>query len=510
MFSVGTPATPVRGRAVKAGCSGARSGRIGAHPEPEVPVPDSTPEQAEYDVAVIGAGPAGTAAALRAAELGARVVVLEAARVGGTCVNTGCVPTRVLAKTARMMRETRSAGDYGIEIGTPVLDWAATVRHVHERVDLVRSIKREAQRFEEAGVDLIHEGRARFVDESTLVLDSGRRIRARSIMVCVGGHSRRLPIPGAELATVPEDVLGLTELPRRVAVIGGGNTGAQLVTVFNAFGSEVTLLDVAPRILMTSDSSISEHVASAFERQGVRVRTGIETVSGIERQDDGSLAIAWREGGEDRTAEVDVVIMATGWPADVEDLGLENAGIEVVRSAIPADQYFRTVVPHIFAVGDANGRDMLVQAAQFEAEAAAENAVLGANRRTPQFLLPAGGFTDPDYAGVGFTQEQARERDPQCVVASVPFSNLDRAVIDDRENGFLTLIADRRRELLLGAHAVGENAIEVVQSVTTAMAAGVDLATLANVRFAYPTYSAVIGMAARALLAEPARPTELD
>ena len=225
----------------------------------------------------------------------------------------------------------------------------------------------------------------------------------------------------------------------------------------------------------------------------------------IERQDDGSLAIAWREGGEDRTAEVDVVIMATGWPADVEDLGLENAGIEVVRSAIPADQYFRTVVPHIFAVGDANGRDMLVQAAQFEAEAAAENAVLGANRRTPQFLLPAGGFTDPDYAGVGFTQEQARERDPQCIVASVPFSSVDRAVIDDREGGFLTLIADRRRELLLGAHAVGENAIEVVQSVTTAMAAGIDVATLGGVKFAYPTYSAVIGMAARALLAQPAQ-----
>ncbi|ROQ64868.1 glutathione reductase (NADPH) [Rathayibacter sp. PhB152] len=471
--------------------------------------PGTTAPQ-EYDVAVIGAGPAGTAAALRAAELGAKVVVLEAGRVGGTCVNTGCVPTRVLAKTARIVREARTAGDYGVDVGTPVVDWAATVRHVHARVDKVRSIKREAQRFEEAGVELIHEGRARFVDESTLVLDSGRRIRARSILICVGGHSRRLPIPGAELATVPEDVLALPALPRRVAVIGGGNTGAQLVTVFNAFGSEVTLLDVAPRILTTSDASISEHVAGAFERQGVRVHLGIETVERLERAEDGSIDITWREDGSARSEGVDAVIMATGWPADVEDLGLENAGIEVVRSAIPADQYFRTVLPHVFAVGDANGRDMLVQAAQFEAEAAAENAVLGANRRTPQFLLPAGGFTDPDYAGVGFTQEQARERDPQCIVASVPFSSVDRAVIDDREGGFLTLIADRRRELLLGAHAVGENAIEVVQSVTSAMAAGVDVATLANVRFAYPTYSAVIGMAARALLAEPARPAQLE
>ncbi len=453
-----------------------------------------------YDIAVIGAGPAGTAAALRAAELGASVVVLEAGRVGGTCVNTGCVPTRVLAKAARLMRETRSADDYGIVVDEPRVDWTAVVARVHERVDAVRSIKREAERFAEAGVDLVHEGRARFADDHTLVLDSGRRVRAESILVCVGGHSRRLPIPGAELATVPEDVLSLTELPGRVAVIGAGNTGAQLVTVFRSFGSEVTLLDVAPRVLMASDASISRAIAEALTGHGVDVRTGIDTVERLDRREDGSIRLTWREDGDARAVDVDVVVMATGWPADVEDLGLANAGVEVERSAIPVDRYFRTIVPHILAVGDANGRDMLVQAAQFEGEAAAENAVLGANRRTPHHLLPAGGFTDPDYAGVGLTEEQARDRDPSCVVATVRFAALDRAVIDDRENGFLMLIADRRRELVLGAHAVGENAVEVIQSVTTAMAAGIDVATLAGVRFAYPTYSAVIGNAARALL----------
>jgi pyruvate/2-oxoglutarate dehydrogenase complex dihydrolipoamide dehydrogenase (E3) component len=454
-----------------------------------------------YDVAVIGAGPAGTAAALRAAELGASVVVLEAARVGGTCVNTGCVPTRVLAKTARLIRETRNADVYGVEVAAPTIDWTTTVARVRERVDRVRGIKREAERFAEAGVDLIHEGRARFADDSTLVLDSGRRLTASSILVCVGGHSRRLPIPGAELATVPEHVLDLPTLPRRVAVIGAGNTGAQLVTVFSSFGSEVTVLDLAPRVLMPSDASVSEAVAAAFVEQDIEVRTGIDGVDSLARASDGSITLSWRDSGAAHSADFDAVIMATGWPADVEDLGLEKAGIEVVRSAIPADAYFRTAVPHIFAVGDANGRDMLVQAAQFEGEAAAENAVLGANRRTPHHLLPAGGFTDPDYAGVGLTEQQAREREITCVVATVAFSSVDRAVIDDRETGFLKLIADPRRELILGAHAVGENAIEVIQSVTTAMAAGVDVSTLANVRFAYPTYSAVIGMAARALLA---------
>ena len=456
-----------------------------------------------FDVVVIGAGPAGTAAALRAAELGARVAVLEADRTGGTCVNTGCVPTRVLAKTARLVRDVRIAGGYGIVVGEQAMDWPATVARVRHTVDRVRAIKAEVERFEAAGVELILEGRARFTDATTLLLDSGRTVTADSVIVAVGGHSKRLPIPGAELATVPEHVLDLPELPARVAVIGGGNTGAQLVTVLNAFGSAVTLFDVAPRILMASDEDVSAAVASAFEEQGIVVHTGVETVSSLARAADGAISLAWRAGGHPLSEEFDAVIMATGWPADVDDLGLANAGIETVRSASPVDQYFRSSVPHIFAVGDANGRDMLVQAAVFEGEAAAENAVLDANRRTPHHLLPAGGFTDPDYAGVGLTEAQARERDDRCIVVTVPYSQLDRAVIDDRERGFLKLIADRRRELILGAHAVGENAIEVVQSVTTAMAAGIDVSTLANVKFAYPTYSAVIGMAARALLAEP-------
>lgn len=457
-----------------------------------------------YDVVVIGAGPAGTAAALRAAELGARVAVLEADKTGGTCVNSGCVPTRVLAKTARLMRDVRTADAYGITVGEHHLDWPSTVSRVRQTVDAVRSIKDEARRFEAAGIDLVLEGRARFTDASTLVLDSGRRVRGNSVIICVGGHSRRLPVPGAELATVPEHVLDLAALPARVAIIGAGNTGAQLVTVFSAFGSQVTLLDVAPRILMASDASIGDAVAQAFAEQGVAVLTGIDGVDGLAQTADG-IELGWRAAGSATTGTFDAVIMATGWPADIDDLGLDAAGITPERSAIPVDQYFRTAIPHIFAVGDANGRDMLVQAAVFEGEAAAENAVLDANRRTPHHLLPAGGFTDPDYAGVGLTQTEAKQRDELCIVATVAYTQLDRAVIDDRRRGFLTLIADRRRELILGAHAVGENAIEVVQSVTTAMAAGIDVATLAGVKFAYPTYSAVIGMAARALLAEPSQ-----
>ncbi len=455
------------------------------------------------DVLVVGAGPAGTSAALRAAELGARVAVVDAERTGGTCVNTGCVPTRVLAKTARLMREVRSADAYGITVTEQAIDWRTTVERVRATVDRVRAAKADPGRLEAAGVELLLEGRARLVGPHEVELEgSGRRLTASSIILCVGGHSRRLPVPGAELAVVAEDVLDLPALPRRIAIIGAGNTGAQLVTIFNAFGSEVTLLEVAPRILAGADAAVSADVERAFREQGVRVLTGVEEVTSLEPADDG-IVLTWQGDGAQERATFDTVLMATGWPAAIEDLGLEAAGVRAERGRIPVDEYLRSNVPHVLVAGDANGQAMLVQAAHFEAEAAARNAVLGATRRTPHHLLPSGGFTDPDYAGVGLTEDQARERDRDCLVAHVPFDTMERPIIDDRPRGFLKLIADRRRELLLGAHAVGENAVEVIQAVTTAMAAGVDVATLAKVEFAYPTYSAVIGTAARALLAQP-------
>lgn len=465
--------------------------------------PAATGPQAldRYDVAVIGAGPAGVAGALRAAELGARVVLVEATdRVGGTCVNTGCVPTRALAKAARLMREIRSAGAYGIQVGSPVLDWPTTVSLVRERVALVRDSKADVERLAAAGVELVYDERARFEDAETLVLESGRRVTAASVLLCVGGHSRVLPIPGAELAILPEHILTVPVLPQTVAIIGGGNTGAQVATILDSFGVAVTLLDVAPRILMTSDAQIAATITEEFVKHHIVVKTGIAGVDSLSSSEAGTTVVRWREGDGVHEEPFDAVIMAAGWPVNVEDLGLAEAGVTVERSAIPVDRYFRTSTPHIFAVGDATGRDMLVQAAYFEAEAAAENAVLGANRASPHHLLPVGAFTDPDYAQVGLTEEDARQRDPGCIVAVAPYDRLERALIDDRSTGYLKLIADHRRDLILGAHAVGENAIEVIQAITTAMAAGIDIATLARVKFAYPTYSAIIGVAARALL----------
>lgn len=452
----------------------------------------------DFDVLVIGAGPAGMAAATRAAELGARTAVVERARLGGTCVNSGCVPTRVLAKTARLYREVRTARDYGIVLHEPSVDWPELVQRVRATVDRVLEAKAYNETMQRLNITLL-EGEAVFTAPQEVTID-GRTVTAVAVILCVGGSARRLPIPGAELAALPHEILDLPDLPRSLAIIGGGHTGAQMATIFDALGSKVTLLDLAPRILTTEDDDVSAAVTDGFRSRGVRVDVGIRGVDGIGRHEDGGLEIRWQRDDGAQSARVDAVVMAAGWPANIEGLGLDAAGVTTGRGAIPVDNYLRSSVPHIFVAGDANGTSMLVQAAVFEGETAAENAVLGAQRTTPHHLLPEGGFTDPDYAGVGLTEVKARERDPDCAVVVVPYGAVERPIIDDREQGFLKLVTDRHRELILGAHAVGENAVEVIQAVASAMAAGTDVATLARVKFAYPTYSSIIGHAARKLV----------
>lgn len=479
-------------------------------PQADSPTDSPTDPQAEpptdagetaVDVLVIGGGPAGATAARRASELGARVALVEAEHMGGTCVNTGCVPTRVLAKAARLMREVRTAGVYGIDTGEVRLDWPALAARVRTVISDVERAKDTAERLDDVGVQVIGGEFARFVDPHSVELEpSGRRVRFDTAVVSVGGHSRRLPLPGAEHAVFAEHLLELDDVPASVAIIGSGSTGAQLVTIFNAFGSDVTLMEVADRIMPTADRDVAATLTESFTGHGVEVITGIEGVKAIKATDRGYSVLASR-GGWDREVRADLVVMAAGWPANLEGLGLEHAGVTVDRGAVRVNSYQQSNVPHIFVAGDATGTAMLVQSAESEGEVAAANAVLGPTRNASHGLLPWGGFTDPDVAGVGLTEEQARARDPRCIVATVAYSELERAIIDDRSEGFLKLIADRRRSMVLGAHAAGESAVEVIQAVATAMAAGVDVATLSRVEFAYPTYTAIVGRAAQRLLA---------
>ena len=455
----------------------------------------------DFDVLVIGAGPAGATAALRASALGAQVALVDKRRTGGTCTNTGCVPTRVLAITARLLRDIRGAGAYGIEVSSPKLEWRTTVTRVRQVISDIQNLKRVQDKLRDAGGELFLEGAASFLDAHTVKLaDTGRELKADKIILCVGGKARRPAIPGVEFAITPEEIIDLERLPKSVVIVGSGYTGVQVTTIMNAFGAHVTLLETAPNILPPADADVARALREGFERQGVRVVTGISGIERIELGANNLKRLIYSSHGLQHSLEVDAVILAVGWPAALEDLGTGEIGLETERGFIAVNSYLQTNCDHIFVAGDANGRDMLVQGANFEAEVAAENAVRGAKLEYDRHSLPSGGFTDPDHAGVGFTEARAKSEGINVRVAVARYSDLERAIIDNRTAGFLKLISDASGSII-GAHAAGENAVEVMQAVATAMAANATAVTLANVRFAYPTYSAIIGEAARKLVA---------
>ncbi|MEO6142540.1 MAG: NAD(P)/FAD-dependent oxidoreductase [Dermatophilaceae bacterium] len=481
-------------------------GAVPFRPEPDLGSPTAHRAPERYDVVVIGAGPAGVSAALRAAQLGARTVLVEAVRVGGTCVNTGCVPTRLLARTARVLRDALSAGDFGVEVPAAHLVWVRTAARVREAIEQVQEEKDIAGHLDAAGVRLITEGWAQFTDPHTIELSgSGRRLRGATFVVATGGSSRRLPIEGIELTTVAERIVDLEHLPASVAIIGSGATGSQLATVFSGFGVAVTLLELADRVLPSADRDISEVVAAAFVARGVDVRTRISGIARVQALDGGlrRVVLTGPPGEIEEHVDVEMVLVCAGWPARLDGLGLAAAGVIATHTRIPVDGCQRTNVAHIYAAGDVDGEAQLVQAGEASGFVAASNAVVGV--RTDSFMLtdhsvlPAGGFTDPDYGQVGLTQDQALARYPDALIATVPYSQVERAVIDLRTTGFLKLLATANGRLL-GAHAVGEEALEVIQAVAVAMAAGADVATLASTGFAYPTYTSIIGLAANALL----------
>lgn len=455
-----------------------------------------------YDVIVIGGGPAGVTAALRARELGASVALVERDQLGGTCTNDGCVPTRVLAHAARLLRETAQHEKYGLLGGRPELDFSRLIGRTQEVVYAVHEKKQLLKHLESSGVTVYEgSGPARFVDDHTIELgEGGEQLKARSFIICAGGHARRLPFPGAELALTHDDLWTMKSLPRRLAVIGAAATGCQLASIMNTFGVRVTLLDVAPHILPAEDTAVTEALTGAFARRGIAIVSGMSGVERLEKTDDG-LRLVYQRDDEESALDVDAVIVAVGWPGNVDSLNLAAAGVKTEKNYVVSDEYLRTSAGHIFAAGDIDGRMMLVQSAGAEARVAAENAIAEQNegeaRPYRPFIVPHGGFTDPEYGSVGLTEQAAREKGYDVVIALASMVNLDRAVIDGNTEGFGKLVVDRDSRKIVGAHVVGEQAVEIVHLVAANMAAGATVETLADLELAYPTYVSIVGLAAR-------------
>jgi pyruvate/2-oxoglutarate dehydrogenase complex dihydrolipoamide dehydrogenase (E3) component len=448
------------------------------------------------DVVVIGGGPAGVVAALRAGDLGANTALVTRDQFGGMAANDGPIPVRTLAHAARLIRDARQLGQYGISVGEPVLDYERLLERVREVTCDARTHSALQKQVAEAGVTVYENaGSVRFKEANTITSEMGLEFCAKSIIICTGGISRKINVPGCELTATHSDAWKLTSVPSSMIVIGAGATGAQVASIFNAFGSEIKLFHTGRRILPTEDEDVSVAVASAFRDSGIEVNEDFGTIESFEKTD-GGVRMLYSKDGHQKSAEAALAVSAIGWVANTEGLELANAGVEIdSRGFIRTDDLLRTSMQNIFAAGDVTGRLMLVPQAIHDGFIAGTNAVKGPTMKIPKQVAPIGSFTDPEYAQVGLTETKARELH-DVVVASITFDATTRTIIDGRKNGFCKLIVDRKTRKILGCHVVGERAVEISQVAAVAMAGSMRVDDLAQVPLSFPTYAGALGRVA--------------
>ena len=424
------------------------------------------------DVVVIGAGPAGVLAALRAADLGARATIVASREFGGMAANDGPVPVRTLAHAGRLMRDARQLGQYGINVSEPVLDYPLLLARAREVVADVRSHSSLRQQIDSLRVT-VHEqtGSARFVDPHTIETKSGLRLQADKFIICTGGMSRRLPVPGFELTSTHSDAWGLSSVPPSMLVIGAGNTGVQVASIFHAFGTSVQLFEAGRRILLAEEEEVASVVATALRESGIVVRENFGAIESFEKTPIG-VRMNFSKDGKRASAEATLAVVAVGWVADTGALNLAAAGVELnQRKYVKVDEYLQTTAPNIFAAGDVTGRLMLVPEAIHDGFVAATNAVRGPTVRLENRVSPVGSFTDPEYAQVGLSEVKARQA-YDVVTTIVRFDSTTRMIVDGRTLGFCKLIVDRKTCQILGCHVIGERAVDIVQTAAITIASG--------------------------------------
>jgi pyruvate/2-oxoglutarate dehydrogenase complex dihydrolipoamide dehydrogenase (E3) component len=458
------------------------------------------------DVMVIGAGPAGVLAALRAADLGACTELVTSTVFGGMATTEGPVPMRTLAHAARLMRQARQFGEHGVTVSEPVLNYPRLLARVHEVVADVLAHSSFREQIDSLGVTVHeHTGSARFVDPHTVVTETGLRLQADKIIICAGGVGRRLSVPGAQFVSTPGEVGRLASVPPSMLVIGGGATGAQVASIFNAFGTRVQLFEPGPRILSAEDADVSAAITTAFRETGILVHENFGAIESFEKTAVG-VRMNFSRNGKRKSAEAALAVVAVGWVADTDGLNLTAAGVAPdPRGFVQVDEYLRTSAPHIFAAGDITGRLMLVPPAIQQGFVAATNAVRGPILPLIEQVRTGASLTDPEFASAGLTEKKARETH-DVLTTIVRFDSTMRTIIDGRKTGFCKLVVDRKTARILGCHIVGELAGEIAQVAAIAISAGMRVDDLAHVPLAFPTYTGNIAYAA----ADAARQLDLD
>ena len=436
-----------------------------------------------YNLVVVGAGTAGLVSAAGAAGLGARVALVERALMGGDCLNVGCVPSKGVLRAAHVAQLARDAGEYAVRATDVRVDFVAAMERMR-RLRAGLAVKDAATRFSDLGVD-VYLGDARFVAEDAVEV-GGRRLAFARAVIATGARPTAPPVPGLAEAgfLTNETVFALTELPRRLVVIGAGPIGCELAQAFRRLGSAVTIVSLDPRLLPREDVDAAALLAARFAREGIALALGARVLR-IERGDGGHAVVFDRGRGEER-AVGDAILVAVGRAPNVEDLGLAAARVEHDGTGVRVDDRLRTTNPRIYAAGDVCSAYKFTHAADAMARVVIQNALFFGRKKASTLVIPLCTYTDPEIAHVGVTADEAARRGDDVVTLTVPLEDVDRAVLEGETDGFARVHVDRKNRIL-GATLVARHAGETIGEVVLAMTAGLGLDAIGRTIHPYPT-----------------------
>lgn len=449
----------------------------------------SKPEKFDRNLIVIGAGSGGLVASLIAAAVKSKVTLIEKHKMGGDCLNTGCVPSKALIRSARYIELTRRASEFGFRSASAEFDFA----DVMERVQ--RVVKRVAphdsvERFTGLGVDVI-QGEAHITSPYSVEVN-GRTLTTRNIIVSTGARPFIPPIKGLnDLPYLTSDNLWeIRELPKRLLVLGGGPIGCELAQSFARFGAEVTVVEMAPRLMIREDVEVSSMVAERFAHEGINVMVGHMAKEFV--VENGVNRMIAEHQGQDVSVEFDRVLVAVGRAANTDGFGLEELGVTLTsRRTVEANEFLQTNFPNIFVCGDVTGPYQFTHTASHQAWYAAVNALFGMFRKfkVDYSVIPFATFTDPEVARVGLNEQDAIERDIKYEVTVYGLDDLDRAIADGEEYGFVKVLTVPGKDKILGVTILGEHAGDLIAEFVTAMRHGLGMNKILGTIHIYPTWT---------------------
>jgi dihydrolipoamide dehydrogenase len=439
----------------------------------------------EADLCVIGAGPGGYVAAIKAAQVGLKTVVVERDALGGVCLNLGCIPTKAMLRTAALYDTLREGEEYGILADNVRLDYG---RVLERRDKVVKSLTGGVgSLLQSQGVEVV-KGSATLLGPGQVSVEREGEIRSRAVILATGSAPARLPIPGADSPGVidSDGALDLKEVPKRLLVIGGGAVGCEWANVFASFGSKVTLVEMLPNLLPVEDEEMGKMLGRVFGRRGIDVRTSAQ-VERIAEAKRGALACTIKSGdGQQEQVTVDCVLIGVGRRPVTDGLGLEKVGVELDRGWVVIDDHLRTNLDGVYAIGDLTGKKLLAHLASHQGIVAVEN-IAGHDLAMDYKVVPGCTYTHPEVASVGLTEKEAREAGHDVQVGRFPISASGRAQTTGETDGLVKVVADAKYGELLGVHIIGPEASEMIPEGALALRLEATLEDIATTIHAHPT-----------------------